>query len=456
VPRNLAEVADEYEAPASAGECAIDVARVQITDFHAYMPTHSYIFAPTGEMWPAASVNSLLPPIAPPDSSEKPVPANKWLDQNRAVEQMTWAPGEPQIVTDKLISDGGWFARPGGRVFNLYRPPTRCDGKPELATPWLEHVRRVYPTDADHLIKWFAHRVQRPGEKINHAIVMGGEQGVGKDTLLEPVKEAVGPWNFQEVSPIALLGRFNGFVKSVILRVSEARDLGDLDRFTFYDHTKTLAAAPPDVLRVDEKHLREYAVFNVCGMIITTNHKTDGLFLPPDDRRHYVAWSDCTRDEFSEEYWNRLWDWYAEGGLKHVAAYLARLPLDDFNPKAPPEKTPAFWDIVQANQAPEEAELADALDRLNWPHAVTIDTVATAADGAAPEFAAWLRERKNSRRIPHKMDKAGYCPVQNESAQDGLFKIGDRRCRVYAKKALATRDRFVAAERLVDGRFGGR
>jgi hypothetical protein len=31
------------------------------------------------------------------------------------------------------------------------------------------------------------------------------------------------------VSPQQILGRFNGFVKSVILRVSEARDLGDID-----------------------------------------------------------------------------------------------------------------------------------------------------------------------------------------------------------------------------------
>jgi hypothetical protein len=33
--------------------------------------------------------------------------------------------------------------------------------------------------------------------------------------LLEPVKRAVGPWNFHEVSPQHMLGRFNGFLKSV-------------------------------------------------------------------------------------------------------------------------------------------------------------------------------------------------------------------------------------------------
>src|SRR5262249_32973495 len=156
--------------------------------------------------------------------------------------------------------------------------------------------------EAHHIIKWLAHRVQRPQEKINHALVLGGTQGIGKDTLLEPVKRAVGPWNFKEVSPQQLLGRFNGFLQSVILRVSEARDLGEVNRFSFYDHLKAYTAAPPDVLRVDEKNLREHYVLNCCGIIITTNHKTDGIFLPPDDRRHFVAWSELTKDDFTLDY----------------------------------------------------------------------------------------------------------------------------------------------------------
>ena len=51
-------------------------------------------------------------------------------------------------------------------------------------------------------------------------------QGIGKDTLFEPVKRAVGPWNVAELSPRQMTGRFNGFAKSVILRINEAHDLG--------------------------------------------------------------------------------------------------------------------------------------------------------------------------------------------------------------------------------------
>ena len=135
--------------------------------------------------------------------------------------------------------------------------------------------------------------MQHPEIKINHALVLGGAPGIGKDTLLEPVKYAVGPWNFIEVSPQQVLGRFNGFLKSVILRVSEARDLGGSDRFKFYDHMKAYTAAPPDVLRVDEKNLREHSIFNCCGVIITTNYKADGY-----GRLGFDEWAAKTTGKF--------------------------------------------------------------------------------------------------------------------------------------------------------------
>ena len=241
---------------------------VNLDDFNSYLPKHVYIFTPTGEPWPASSVNARVGPVPLVDSDGEPVfdekghqrmiSASAWLDQNRPVEQMTWAPGMPPLVRDRLISEGGWIERPKVTCLNLYRPPTIIRGNAAEAAPWLDHVRNVFGDNADHVIKWCAQRVQRPQEKINHALVLGGDQGIGKDTALEPVKRAVGPWNFCEVSPKQVLGRFNGFIKSVILRVSEARDLGDVNRFAFYDHMKSYTAAPPDVLRVDEKNLHEH------------------------------------------------------------------------------------------------------------------------------------------------------------------------------------------------------
>jgi hypothetical protein len=312
------------------------------------------------------------------------------------------------------------------------------------AERWLEHVEKVYPEHASHIVKWCAQRVQYPHVKINHALVFGGSQGIGKDTLLEPVKRAVGPWNFSEVSPQQMLGRFNGYVKSVILRVNEARDLGEVNRYQFYDHMKAYLASPPDVLRVDEKNRHEYSVLNCCGVVLTSNHKADGIYLPADDRRHFVAWSDLTKDDFVDDYWAGLLHWFDHGGDRHVAAYLAELDIAEFDPKAPPPKTAAFWDIVYANSAPEEGELSDVLERLGNPYTVTISDLVAKAPG---DLAEWLTDRKNRRTIPHRLERVGYVPARNEHAKDGLWKIAGARQVVYARADLSPRDRIAAAAR---------
>jgi hypothetical protein len=422
----LIEQAPEYDAPAD----------ISLDDFRAYMPAHTYIYVPTREMWTAASIDARL---QNPESSR--AKASKWLDCNRPVEQMTWAPGMPMLIADRIIADGGWVEHRGVTVFNLYRPPTIVHGDAAKAGPWVDHVRNIYPNDADHIIRYLAHRVQRPQEKICHGLVLGGAPGVGKDTLIEPVKRAVGPWNVAEVSPQQMLGRFNGFVKSVILRVSEARDLGEMNRFALYEHMKVYLASPPDVIRCDEKNLREHSVFNVMGVIITSNRK-DSFYLPADDRRHYVAWTDAAQEDFEDGYWRTIWNWYDSGGDRHVAAYLAQLDLSDFNPKAPPPKTDAFWEIVETNRTPENSELADAIDTLGKPNAVTLSMIKANATGS---FSEWLSDRRNSRQIPHRMSECGYVSIRNAAAKDGQWVVSGKRQAVYVRAELSIRDRYEAA-----------
>jgi hypothetical protein len=431
---------DDVDADATSG--------VSLEDFYAYMPMHNYIYAPTRTTWPAVSVNARISPIAiTGEDGKKLLRASAWLDRNRPVEQMIWAPGLPIAVPNKLLLDGGWIERQGVTCFNLYHPPTIAPGDPTNATIWLDHIRYVYPDDTDHILDWLAHRVQKPQDKINHALVLGGEQGIGKDTILEPVKLAVGPWNFQEISPVQVLGRFNGFLKSVILRVSEARDLGEFDRFQFYDHMKTYTAAPPDMLRIDEKNLREYLIVNCCGVLLTTNHKIDGIYLPSDDRRHYVAWSELTKEDvkFRDGYWNKISGFYKDGGSQHVTAYLLQRDIGKFDPKAPPPKTAAFWTIADGSRAPEESELADLLEAAGRPDAITLTRLQTFAEG---DFTDWLKDRKNRRVIPHRLEKCRYTPVRNPDAQDGLWKIQRKRQAVYAKIDLSLPDQIEAARKL--------
>jgi hypothetical protein len=421
---------------------------LQLNKFFYVSGTDQFVYAADVTLWTATAINGRFPPV----KTTKKVngkyvylkPAD-WLRAYRAVEQQTWMPSDPEIIADRLLTGGGWRSEPGVHVFNLYKPPDTIPGDATQATPWIEHLNLLYPEDAEDITNWFAHRVQFPGVKINHALGLGGAQGIGKDTLLEPIKEAVGPENFHEISPVNLMDTYNPFVRTVILRMSEAHDLGDggrIDRFALYERIKAYAAAPPNVLACVDKYIRRFYVPNVLGLIITTNHKTDGVYLPADDRRHFMAWSDCAKEQFASEYFTELWRWFQQGGYGHVTAYLLRRDLSRFDPCAVPRQTTAFYEIVNAGQAPEDAEIADALDELGRPDACTLSLLAATKCGATLE---WLLDRRRRRSIPHRLERSGYIAQRNFDTKDGLWVIDGRRQTVCVKAALPRQQQRQAA-----------
>ena len=419
---------------------------LKLEDFWAHLPSHEFIYVPTRALWPAPSVNGCISePPKNPATSKAMKPAD-WLDRHRAVQQMSWHPGRPMIIEGEVVAKGGWSPYPGARVFNLYQEPARQVGDAAQAGPWLDHLRRVYPADWEHIQFWLAHRIQHPGEKINHALVLGGNPGVGKDTLLEPVKAGVGSCNWAEVAPQQITDSpFNPWIQCVVARVSEVRDMKE-HRFRFYETMKTYIAAPPDSLAVNQKHACEYYVPNVMGVLYTTNNRTDGLYLPADDRRHYVAWSEAQKEDFSDGYWTGLWQWLEKGGTWHVVEYLSTLDLSGFNPKAPPPKTPAFWTIVHANNAPEDAELSGIFGEDSGVDAIVLsDVIEKASAAKLYELVEELRNRKMRRAIPHKMARIGFVPVHNPDAKDRHWVVEGHRVMVYASIKLNTSEQVRAA-----------
>jgi hypothetical protein len=187
-------------------------------------------------------------------------------------------------------------------------------------------------------------------------------------------------------------------------------------------------------------------VFNVCGVVMTTNYKTDGIYLPRDDRRHYVAWSKVTEAGLPPGTLQALWDWYEAGGYGHVVAYLRSLDIRDFDPKGTPHKTDAFYDIVDANAAPESNELTNLLRGMGDPDALTLEQVQGATQDY--EFRKWLTDRQNLKRVKHRLEDCGYERIRNDIAADGRWEVAGRRVAIYARAMLSTRDKLSAASKL--------
>jgi hypothetical protein len=444
---------EEMEDATSPQSSATLPSGTTLDDLCSYAPSRMCIYLPCKTMWPNASVDDRIDPRPLLDASGNPVKNTKgkvvmisasvWLAQNRSVEALTWDPGKPEFIRDYVVVDGGYIEKPGATTLNFYRPPPNIQlGDAAQAGRWVDHWKLLYPDDADHIIAWLACRVQRPGEKINHALVLGGAPKIGKDTLLEAVVQTVGEWNFQNIKLNHLVGRNNGFLKSLIVRLSEARDVGEgaADLYRLNDHVKDMLATPPSTLLINQKYINEYYVLNRVGMIVTSNHR-DALKLPANDRRHYVAFSERRGEEFPTEFWDSFWTWYENGGFAHVAALLYQHDLSNFNPKAEPRKTDAFDYMVGASRGVAYGELADAIDELGNPPALTINELMA----VAPSLES-LRNPDRRKGTSHRLAECGYVAIGNPTAKDSLWRIKGQRQTIYVHEDIPADRRVDVAE----------
>ena len=93
--------------------------------------------------------------------------------------------------------------------------------------------------------------------------------------------------------------------------------------------------------------------------------------------------------------------------------------------------------------------MADVIDELGTPNAVTLSMIRGKADHRLGE---WLDDRRNGRQFHHRIGECGYVLVRNTARADGYWKIRGKRQAVYARAELYVRERHAAAAALVEGR----
>lgn len=288
-------------------------------------------------------------------------------------------------------------------------------------------IEELYPNDKDHIVSCFAHARQHPHVKINHALVLGGAQGIGKDTIVAGLQHAVGISNYRTITPHQIINpNFNGEMKTVVLYISEIHDLGISDRIRFYNMMKDKLATPPISIRINEKHRQPFYVPNLLFPLMTTNFRTGGIYLPPEDRRHYVAWSEVEKGNHTAEWWKDYYEWFYAGGDECIAGYLQSYDLSDFNPKAEPTKTEAWHAMVNASRSSEEMELADVLETFKGGAVTLIRVRNKAIELDYNELAAWLDDAKNHKATASRLEEAGYTVIRNPDDARGRWRVKQR------------------------------
>jgi hypothetical protein len=306
--------------------------------------------------------------------SARKVEASVAYDQNReamgakTLLGVTYAAGEGLLV-----------ARDGGIYGNRWRDarPALTTGNPSVK-PWLDHVERMIPTDfeREHFLNVLAYKIQHPNRKINHAMLIGGYPGSGKDTMLAPFFWAIGgdsKTNCSLVRNEDLTSQWGYALECEVMEIAELRQAEARDRRALENSLKPIIAAPPEFLTVHRKGLHPYESLNRVLVIAFTNERA-AISIPSDDRRWFCLWSDAGR--LPEADAQALWGWYKGGnggnggnaansnlnsGMAAVAAYLRARDVSNFNPGATPPMTEAKAIMVDQGRSTAESYLVELI-----------------------------------------------------------------------------------------------
>jgi len=265
------------------------------------------------------------------------------------VDKLDYAPRQPRIFTENNIV-----------YANTWDENTLTQGVVGDPSPWLNHFDALgWEKEKKHILQWMAYTLQFPENKINHMIILGSGEGCGKDFLLSPLVHAMGN-NSTTIDGDTLLEPFNEYLLGTKFLCINETELGDRREATAVSNKlKPLAAAPPKVLRVNQKGIKAIKIRNIVSAAMTTNSQLP-IRINNVSRRFFAVWSDLTtrddRDEILpewESYWESLWSWMDNGGVEMCIYHLRNcVDLSDFKPASSPPMTEFLRDIREASKSP--------------------------------------------------------------------------------------------------------
>lgn len=196
-------------------------------------------------------------------------------------------------------------------------------------TPFFNHLRKLFihdPKDMDTFLDYMAFKQQYPGSKIRWALVIAGDQGVGKDVAIDACWHTYGSNFINNVSPGDIMGNYNDFLACMLLRISEVADLSESNKWAFNERLKVIIAGHPDRMQINPKYGIKYWLTLYNGTVLTTNHLESGIYIPTGDRRYYVikcaSWRELgLNTEQKAAYFGDLFKWFTTPGPDGMTGY---------------------------------------------------------------------------------------------------------------------------------------
>jgi hypothetical protein len=265
-------------------------------------------------------------------------------------ERVEFLPGEPEITHD----------RDGCRVLNLWTPPpwSAVDDAVE-PTVFLEHLAYLFDNDGpaiDHVLNFLAHLVQRPQERVGHALLITSEaKGIGKSTLGTVVRRLVGDQNSRVAQTKDLKSSFDGWlIGKLVVQVDEVYEAGNWD---LANKLKPLITEP--TVSANIKYGPQIEIENYARFIMFSNHSAP-LNIEEGDRRYFVFNSKAQPRE--DDYYDRLYRYIDDpAAMNAIYTLLMRRDLSGFNPYRRPPMTEAKQQIIAESEHPLHTYIIEAV-----------------------------------------------------------------------------------------------
>ncbi len=254
---------------------------------------------------------------------------------------------------DYLPGQGRLLSVDGQTILNTYRAPALAPASGSCATI-LAHFDYLVPdpVSRQYILDYYACMAQRPGDKINTALLIYGPQGTGKNMAVDLLCEIVGAQNTVVVPAEAIANRFKADrVNRQLMIVNEVMGV---DR-AVANSLKQWITEP--FIRVEEKGTPTFEARTPKATILLTNH-ANALALERGDRRYAVI--ETATERRDPEYYRALAA-AIRSELPAFAQFLKERDLSAFDPHAPAPESAAKTVMQSLSLTPLEAEIEAAI-----------------------------------------------------------------------------------------------
>lgn len=271
--------------------------------------------------------------------------------------------GAPSLVGVTYAAGDDVIVERNGHAYGNRWRDLRQPYAPGDVTPWLAHCERLVPDQAEreHIFDVMAFTLRNPRIKLNHAVLHGGHQGSGKDSMWAPLFWAIrgdAEENVRIMTAAQLFSQFHYQLETEVLVLNELREPEAKERRALANLLKPIIAAPPDTLTVNRKGLHPFDMPNRLFVLAFSNDRVS-ITLDSDDRRWFCVWSNAPRMTAEES--SALWAWYKSNGLSACAAWLYARDISAFNPAASPPMTDFKRSMIEQGMSTAEAWLYDQI-----------------------------------------------------------------------------------------------